>query len=126
MQIKGIISKTVMTLMEMQDKVNLLQHNIEMLKTQNTTLNEKLLKLEFHQCRNNLVFSGQPRPIITNFLWYGDVTSMLKVKSKLPSGVYINEDSPSEWIECRKLLRPVMKEDLKLEHYKKESQVATG
>ena len=42
----------------MQDKVDLLQHEIKMLKTLNTTLNEKLLKLEFLQCKNNLVFSG--------------------------------------------------------------------
>ena len=47
-----------MTLMDMQDEVDLLQHEIKMLKTQNTTLNEKLLKLELHQDRNNLVFSG--------------------------------------------------------------------
>ena len=60
----------------------------------------------------------QPRPIIVNFLWYGDVISILKVKSKLPSGMHINEDLPSAWVECRKLLRPVMKEALKLEHYK--------
>ena len=144
-----------MTLMDMQDKVDLLQHKIKMLKTENTTLNEKLLKLEFQQCRNNLVFSGiqeafieshydvynkiievlskvvdvsnvkiaryhrigrfnkhQPRPIIANFLFYGDVTSILKVKSKLPSGMYINEYLPSEWVECRKLLRHVIKEAL--------------
>ena len=136
----------VMALMDMQDKVDLLQHEIKMQKTQNTTLNEKLLRLEFHQCRNNLVFSGiqetfnepnydcyskiiellskvmdvsnvkitrchrlrrfsklQPRPIIANFMWYGDVTSILKVKSKLPSGVYINAGLPSEWVECRKI-----------------------
>ena len=49
---------------------------------------------------------------------YGDVTPILKVKSKLPSVVYTNEDLPSEWVECRKLLRLVMKEALKLEHYK--------
>ena len=153
--------ETVMTLMDIQDKVDLLQHGIKILKTQNTTLYEILLKLEFHQCRNNLVFSGikeafnetsydyynkiiellskvmdvsninivrwhrlgrfskhQPRPIIVIFLWYGDVTSRLKVKSKLPSGMYINEDLPSEWVECKKRLRPVMKEALKLEHYK--------
>ena len=50
--------ETVMTLMDMQGKVDLFQNKIKMLKTQNTTLNEKLLKLEFHQHRNNLVFSG--------------------------------------------------------------------
>ena len=36
-----------------------------------------------------------------------------KVKSKLPPGVYINEDLPSEWVEYRILIRPVMKEALK-------------
>ena len=46
-----------MTLMDMQDDMDLLQHEIKILKTQITTLHEKLLKLEFHQCRNNLVFS---------------------------------------------------------------------
>ena len=52
----------------------------------------------------------QTRPIIAYFLWYG--------KSKLPSRVHINEDLPSEWVECRKLLKPVIKKVLKLEHYK--------
>ena len=32
--------------------------------------------------------------------------------------MHIIEDLPSEWVECGKLLRPVMKEALKLEHYK--------
>ena len=139
--------------------MHLLQHEIKKVKTQNTALNEKWLKLEFLQCRNNLVISDiqetfnesnddyynkdllskamdvnnvkiarchrlgrfskhQPRLIIASFLWYGAVTSILKVKSKLPSGAYINEDLPSELVECRKLLRSVMKEALKLEHYK--------
>ena len=51
-------TETVMPLMDTQDKVDLLQHKIKMLKTQNPTLNEELLKLEFNQHRNNLVFSG--------------------------------------------------------------------
>ena len=33
-------TETVMTLMDMQDKVDILKHQIEMLKPQNTTLNE--------------------------------------------------------------------------------------
>ena len=32
--------------------------------------------------------------------------------------MYISEDLSSEWVECRKLLRPVMKEAIKLEYYK--------
>ena len=114
--------EAVMILMDMQDKVDLLQHEVEMLKTQNTTLNEKLLKLESHQHKNNLVFSDiqrafnesnydsynkiidllskamdisnvkiarccrlgkfskhQPTFISANFLWYGNVTCILKV-----------------------------------------------
>ena len=58
------------------------------------------------------------RSLDTNFLWYGDITSILKVKSKLPSGVHIIKALPSEWVKYRKLHRPVMKEALKLEHYK--------
>ena len=46
-----------MALMDMHDKVDLFQQQIKMLETQNITLNEKLLKLEFHQFRNNLVLS---------------------------------------------------------------------
>ena len=141
----------VMTLMDMQDKVALLQYEIKMLKTQNTTLNEKLLKLEFHQYRNNLVFSGiQEAFNETNYDCYnkiiellskvmdlnnvkiarchgmgrfsrhqpGPITANLCGMAMLLSRVYISEDLPSEWVKCRKLLRPVMKEALKLEHYK--------
>ena len=69
-------------------------------------------------CRLGRFSKHQPRCIIVNCLWYGNVTSILKVKSNLPSGVYINKDLPIEWVECRKLLRPVMKEATELEHYK--------
>ena len=51
-------TKTVMTMIDMQGNMGLLQNKIKMLKTWDTTLNEKLLMLEFHQCRNTLVFSG--------------------------------------------------------------------
>ena len=59
-------------------------------------------------------------------MWHDNITSILKVKSKLPSGVYINKDLPGELVECRKLLRPVMKEVLKLEHYRGKVKLQQG
>ena len=58
--------------------MDLLQHEIKMLKTQNTTLNEKLLNVEFHQCRNNLVFSGiQEASDKTNYDCYNKIIELL-------------------------------------------------
>ena len=67
-----------MILRDMEDKVNLFQHEIKMLKTENTTLNEKLLKLELHHCRNNLVFSDiQEAFNETNYDCYNKIIELL-------------------------------------------------
>ena len=59
------------------------------------------------------------RPIICAFLWYGDVTSILRNKHLLPRGVYASEDLPEIWNDRRRVLKPLYnaakkKEDLKL------------
>ena len=36
----------------------------------------------------------------------------------MPKGKYVNEDLPNEWMESQHILRPVMKQALKLDQYK--------
>ena len=138
-----------------------LRNDNAMLKGRNDDLREKLLKLEYHQRRNNLRFDGIDEPfgetdldcyykviellqhimdtsdakiarchrvgpyrcngtraIITNFHWYGDITTILQNKRKLSKGKCVNEDLPDEWLECQRIPRPVLKQTLKHEHYR--------
>ena len=48
-----------------------------------------------------------PRPIIACFDWYGDVTTILNSRKRLPKGIYVNDDLPDEWKDRRRALRPV-------------------
>lgn len=142
-------------------KVNKLTRRIESLERENTLkhseneeLREKILNLEYHQRRNNLVFygidecdgpengrdcynkimhyiSGIPdidansiridrchrlgpkvqnrcRGIIARFNWYGDLVDVLGGCSFLPRGIYVTEDYPDEWLERRRLLKPIL------------------
>ena len=50
--------------------------------------------------------AGTNRPIIANFLWFGDVTAILSIKNQLPKGVYIREDIPKVWDDRNRILRP--------------------
>ena len=126
-----------------------LQAENKLLRTHLSILTEKVLDLEYHQKRNNLVFdglvdtqcessyesyhklcdllapyvdvnnmkiarchrlgtykSGYNRPIIANFMWYGDVTSILSIKTNLPKGVYVKEDIPKIWEDRNRVLKP--------------------
>ena len=121
----------------------------KLLRAQLDILTEKVLDLEYHQKRNNLIFEGivdtqkEPaiesyrkvcdllapycnvaemkiarchqlgsyrtgynRPIIANFMWYGDVTSILSIKSRLPRGLYIKEYIPKTWEDRNRILKP--------------------
>lgn len=147
-------------------KVNSLEAEITMVKTENVDLKEKLLKLEFHQRRNNLIFEGiaetsshepgrdcydkimqallhlpdmdlsgvrvdrchrlgpvhkssnKPRPIIAKFNWYGDLVEILSKRNYLPQGVYVSEDFADEWVDRRRLLRPILNLAKKTPKYK--------
>ena len=59
--------------------------------------------------------SNRTRPIMANFLWFGDVSNILQGRSKLPRGVYVNEDLPKARVERRRILRPVLKVASKME-----------
>lgn len=142
------------TVNKLTARVNTLEMENLIFKEENTELREKLLNLEFHQRRNNLVFEGIPesnvaesghdcykkimqclselpdmnlmsiridrchrlgpkqghisRPIIARFNWYGDLMDIMSRRSFLPAGVYVREDFPDEWIDRRRLLRPIL------------------
>ena len=53
--------------------------------------------------------AGVNRNIIVNFMWFGDITSILENKSKLPKGVYVKPDLPKIWDDRMRMLRPVYK-----------------
>ena len=53
--------------------------------------------------------SGYNRPIIANFLWYGDIMNILNEKKNLPKGIYVKVDIPKKWDERSRLLRPMYK-----------------
>lgn len=48
------------------------------------------------------------RAIIAKFNWYGDLVEILNKRSYLPEGVFVSEDYPEEWIDRRRLLRPIL------------------
>ena len=52
---------------------------------------------------------GYNRPIIANFLWYGDITKILSIKQQFPKGIYVKEDLPKMWEDKRRVLRPYSK-----------------
>ena len=48
-----------------------------------------------------------PHPIICYFSRYSDISQILKNRKKLPRNVFVNEDLPEEWIDRRKILKPI-------------------
>lgn len=58
------------------------------------------------------------RSIIARMNWYGDLVEILRVRSQLPSGVYVSEDLPEEWNERHRLLRPILKLARQLPKYR--------
>ena len=53
------------------------------------------------------------------FNWYVDVQLILRNRKHLPKGIYVNEDFPEEWIDRRKVLKPIYnaaKRNEKLKH----------
>ena len=51
--------------------------------------------------------AAKPRRIICVFNWFVDVQFILQNRKQLPKGVYVNEDLPDEWLDRRKILRPI-------------------
>ena len=62
--------------------------------------------------------AGITRPIIVNFQNYKDREHILMNRRKLPIGIYVEEDLPMEIQQKCSTLRPILKMDLKHEHYR--------
>ena len=134
------------------------------LENENVQLKEKLLDLEYRQCRCNLVFEGiadspnetdlqciqklrfmlrnipgldvnyfridrchrldgsfKPgvnQRVICAFNWYYDVQCILKARKSLPKNVYVSEDLLEEWIDRRKVLKPIFNTAKRMESLK--------
>ena len=50
---------------------------------------------------------GKIRRLLCCFNWFVDVQYILRNQKNLPRGVFVNEDLPEEWIDRRKVLRPL-------------------
>lgn len=61
---------------------------------------------------------GRTRSIIVNFQWYGDRQHIIEQRKRLPTGIYVNEDFPYEIVQRRNVLRPVLKQALKIPKYR--------
>lgn len=164
--VTGIISSNmelVDSVGKLTDQVDVLECERSLLQNENSNLHEKLLLLEFHQRRNNLLFDGIPeapgyesgkdcydkimscissvpglfpevrvdrchrlgpkrkfgsRSIIAQFNWYGDVTAILGNKACLPSDAFVSEDFPEEWVNRRRLLRPMWRKARSIPKFK--------
>ena len=66
----------------------------------------------------------RPRAIIVCFNWFGDVTSILRNKQKLSNGVFVTEDFPTEWIDRRRVLRPLFQKLKNMEEYKTKTSLS--
>ena len=66
------------------------------------------------------------------FNWHVDVQFILRNCKLLPRGVYVNEDLPEEWLDRRKVLKPVYnaakrRDDLKYKtHLAKDKLIIDG
>ena len=50
---------------------------------------------------------NQCRRILCTFNWYHDIQTVLKNRKYLPKGIFVNEDFPEEWIDRRRILKPI-------------------
>lgn len=73
----------------LSSKVSSLEQSRAKLLNENTELKERLLLLEFHQCRNNLIFSGIPEADRTES-GYDCYNKIMQCLSQVP-GININE-----------------------------------
>ena len=47
------------------------------------------------------------RHILCSFNWASDVQCVLKHRKLLPKDIYVNEDLPEEWVDRRRILKPI-------------------
>ena len=63
------------------------------------------------------------RGILVNFKWHSDIEIILGGRTKLPSGVYVREDMPTEIENRRKHLYPVFRKAKKLDKYRTQCKL---
>ena len=50
---------------------------------------------------------GINRRVICAFNYYYDIQCILRNRKLLPKGIYVSEDLPEEWVDHRKILKPI-------------------
>ena len=137
----------------MAKKLVVVEEENKHLTEENHLLKEKVLDLEYRQCRNNLLFEGIPdsqsesdldciqklryslrgipglncddfkierchridgkfainktRRVICCFNWHYEVQCILRNRKQLPKNIYVSKDLPEEWIDRRRVLKPI-------------------
>ena len=61
--------------------------------------------------------------ILCTFNWYYDVQCILKHRKLLPKGVFVAEDLPEEWMDRRKVLKPIFNAAKRMESLKKKTKL---
>ena len=61
---------------------------------------------------------GRNRRLICAFNWHYDVLCILKNRKRLPRGVFVSEDLPEEWVDRRRILKPIYNAAKRMEKYK--------
>ena len=75
---------------------------------------------------------SKTRCILCAFNWYVDIQFILCHRKHLPWGIYVNEDLPEEWLDRRKVLKPLFnaakrKDELKHKtHLSKDKLIIDG
>ena len=64
---------------------------------------------------------NQNRRVLCTFNWQRDVQVILKNRRWLPKGLYVNEDMPEEWIDRRRILKPLFVAAKKKDSLKKNT-----
>ena len=67
---------------------------------------------------------GVNRRVICAFNWYYDVQCILRGRKSLPKGVYVSEDLPEEWVDKRKVLKPIYNAAKRMENLKLKTHLS--
>ena len=67
---------------------------------------------------------GKNRCIICTFNWFVDVMFILKNKKCMPRGVYVNEDLPEEWMDRRRILKPIFNAAKRCDNLKNKTHLS--
>ena len=87
-------------------------------------LDVKCFKIDKCHCIDGQFKDSRVRLIICSFNWHYDVQCILKHRSYLPDTIFVSEDLPEEWIDHRKILKPIYNAAKRVESLKKKTKMS--